>query len=365
MTKIKQRLMIIMGYLGAVIGAGFASGQEIVQFFVNYGDNGLKGAVLAGVLFAICGGILLYTAHANKVSNYQDILRNLLGDKIGKLTDLLLAVFLFMGISTMLSASGAIFYEHLYMPKILGILLVYVIIVILLVTGKKGLIASYNLLVPVKLVLLVIITGYAAFFVDLDQSDLYVAFVSPNTDRYWVIASLLYVAYNFSLAMVVLTEYRTVTEPGTSIKGAAWGGLILGVLVVIYYIALSKFMPMVTHYEVPMLYIAGNISLTTKLVYTLVLWVGILTTALANAYGFSQRISSLTGIKYRSCLIICMTLALPLSLKSFSALVAKVYPVFGILGMIILAALIYNSVKRMGQELYYYLIQLINRVKEV
>ncbi|MGI5920350.1 MAG: hypothetical protein ACOX6I_01225 [Syntrophomonadaceae bacterium] len=357
--------MLVMGYLGAVVGAGFASGQEIVQFFVNYGNSGIKGAFLTAGLFAACGGMLLYMAHSHQVSNYQDILRFILGQKTGKVVDIGLAVFLFLGISTMLSASGAIFYEHFYLPKGLGVFVTYLIIVILLATGKKGLIMSYNLLVPVKLMLLIAITGYAAFFFEARLPETYVAFLDPYRSNNWLLASLLYVAYNFSLAMVVLTEYQSVTTQKGSISGAIWGGLVLGLLVITYYLALNRFMPMITHYEVPMLFIAGNISLPAKWIYTGVLWVGILTTALANAYGFSQRISSLSGLNYGFCLIMCMTLALPLSMQSFSVLVNRVYPVFGALGLVILGSLVYKAVIQLGQELYYNIIQILKKTKEV
>jgi len=66
---------------------------------------------------------------------------------------------------------------------------------------------------------------------------------------------------------------------------------------------------------------------------------GILTTAIANAYGFAQRFSSLTGIAYGPCLALCMTLAIPVSSHSFSDLVGKIYPIFGILGVVIIGAL--------------------------
>ncbi len=353
MDRIKYRLMLIMGYLGAVIGAGFASGQEIVQFFVTYGSYGMKGALMAALLFAVCGGLLLYLAHMQRVANYQDMLGYLLGQKLGRVVDLLLAIFLFLGISTMLSASGAVFYEHLYLSKNLGILLAYVLIVILLVAGKKGLILSYNILVPVKIVLLLVISGYAAFFVEGSHLEAYTVSLGAEEASNWMIASLLYVAYNFALAMVVLTEYQTITNRRNGIVGAALGGLILGALVIMNYLSLSKFLPSVLHYEVPMLYVAGHISLTAKHIYTLVLWLGILTTAIANAYGFAQRFSRFTGLSYGVCLVLCMTMALPLSMQSFSSLVNKIYPLFGILGVSIIGALLYRAVKEMGGELYY------------
>lgn len=352
-ASIKTRLMLVMGYLGAVIGAGFASGQEIVQFFVSYGDGGFKGCILSTVLFALSGGLLLYLAHNNRVSNYQDLLACLMGEKTGRTLDFMLAIFLFLGISTMLSASGAVFHEHLYLPKEWGILLAYLFILVSILTGRKGLFYTYNILVPLKMVLLLIIAGYAAFGPGVNSDETYAAFSLPAEPNYWIVAALLYVAYNFSLAMVVLTEYQAISTRKDSMVGAAWGGVVLGVLIILNYFALTKFLPIILHYEVPMLYIAGHISSVTKIVYTAVLWVGILTTAIANAYGFAQRFASFAGISYGLCLFLCLTLALPVSLQSFSVLVGKVYPLFGILGVIILGTLLFKATKDISLEIYY------------
>lgn len=353
-----------MGYLGAIVGAGFASGQEIAQFFVNYGESGLKGAITATLLFSLCGALLIYSAHKIKSSNYQYILVHLLGRRMGRIIDLLLAVFLYLGISTMLSASGAVFYEHLYLPKNLGIFIAYGLVILMLLSGKRGLISSYNILVPVKVILLIIISGYAAFFVQPPQVESYTYFICPADEKYWLLASILYVAYNFSLAMVVLTGYQSISERKNGIIGAVCGGLLLGMLLIINYIALSKYLPAITHYQVPMLYVAGNISQISKYLYTIVLWVGILTTAIANAYGFVSRVSSFTGLGFTVSLLTCMTLALPVSMQSFSSLVSKVYPIFGIIGILIISSLLYKSIKDMIGELYYKLMSILSRIKE-
>ncbi len=340
-----------MGYLGAVVGAGFASGQEVVQFFVSYGIHGSKGCILAMLLFAVSGGLLMYMAHRHATSSYQDMLHVLMGEKFSKIIDLLMAVFLFLGLSMMLSASGAVFYEHLYQPKELGILMASVMVAIFLYTGKKGLIKSYNILVPAKIVLLLIITGYAALVVDGGRVEAYTVFLRPQEESRWLLSSILYVAYNFALAMVVLTEYQSIGSRRDGIWGAVWGGSLLGVLILFNYLALCKFLPVIMHYEVPMLYIAGFISPETKIVYTIILWVGILTTAIANAYGFAQRFSSFTSISYGLSLFITLILALPVSLQSFSALVSRVYPLFGLLGIIILIVLVAKTVKEIAFEI--------------
>lgn len=359
MKQLKIRLMLVMGYLGAVVGAGFASGQEIVQFFVTYGSYGLSGALAATLLFALMGGLLLYLAHRHRVSNYQDMLAKIVGEKLSPIIDLLLAVFLFLGISTMFSASGAVFYEHLYLPKNLGIFAAYIMVVISLLAGRQGMIYSYNLLVPVKLVLLLIITGYAALFInETPAAATYTAYMSSQASKLWGVSSLLYVAYNFALAMVVLTEYQSVGGRRDGITGAVWGGLLLGLLVVLNYLALSRFLPVVTHYQVPMLFVAGQISSTTKYIYTVVLWIGILTTAIANTYGFAQRMAKFSGLSYGICLVLCSTLALPLSMQSFSSLVGKIYPIFGILGLVILIGILWQAGKDILQRMYYNISQL-------
>ncbi|MBO8159666.1 MAG: hypothetical protein H0Z36_08930 [Thermosyntropha sp.] len=342
-----------MGYLGAIIGAGFASGQEIVQFFVVYGNYGLKGAVLSGAFFAIFGMMLFYIAHLKGISNYQAMLAYILGSKLGMIADFMLAIFLFLGTSTMLAASGAVFYEHLYLSKNLGIFLACFLVIFFLIMGRKGLFMSYNILVPVKILLLLAISGYAAFGIEARPVEAYTAFMFPQNMKFWFLSSLLYVAYNFALALVVLTEYQTVTSFHTGILGAGLGGIVLGVLIIFTYDALGRFLPSVMFYEVPMLYVSGNISRTVKYVYTAVLWVGILTTAIANVYGFAQRFAHFSGISYQICLVLCIALALPLSLQSFSSLVGVVYPLFGLLGMVILFALAYKTIKDIAEQIYY------------
>ena len=47
---LKKSIAIGMAFIGVVVGAGFASGQEAVQYFVAFGNWGLVGAVVGAVL---------------------------------------------------------------------------------------------------------------------------------------------------------------------------------------------------------------------------------------------------------------------------------------------------------------------------
>ncbi|MDD7183921.1 MAG: hypothetical protein PUH46_09635, partial [Peptostreptococcus porci] len=51
-----NKIMVFAGsYVATIIGSGFATGQEIMQFFSFYGLAGLMGAVVSLIIFAFLG----------------------------------------------------------------------------------------------------------------------------------------------------------------------------------------------------------------------------------------------------------------------------------------------------------------------
>ena len=51
----KQSIQIALAYMSVVIGGGFASGQEVLQFFTGYGLIGILGTLVSGLMFAFLG----------------------------------------------------------------------------------------------------------------------------------------------------------------------------------------------------------------------------------------------------------------------------------------------------------------------
>ena len=49
--SVPESVKAAMVIIGTVIGAGFASGQEVMRFFTGYGAKGLISIVLSGLLF--------------------------------------------------------------------------------------------------------------------------------------------------------------------------------------------------------------------------------------------------------------------------------------------------------------------------
>ena len=57
--RMRTVLMTALAFVGLVVGAGFSTGQEVIQYFISFGSIGIAGAVLSGVVMAVrwtCSG---------------------------------------------------------------------------------------------------------------------------------------------------------------------------------------------------------------------------------------------------------------------------------------------------------------------
>ena len=82
-----------------------------------------------------------------------------------------------------------------------------------------------------------------------------------------------------------------------------------------------------------MLQILSLVGEGYRKVYALILWIAIFTTALANGFGFVSKFSSKN--KFKASLILCLS-AIPLAKVGFANLVAIIYPIFGLMGVVIM-----------------------------
>ena len=55
----KKVLTVAMAYIAIAVGAGFASGQEVLQYFVGFGPWGLVGALAAAIVFSFAGFVVV------------------------------------------------------------------------------------------------------------------------------------------------------------------------------------------------------------------------------------------------------------------------------------------------------------------
>ncbi len=337
---------VAFSYAGAIVGAGFTSGQELMQFFVNLRSGHIPALILTTVLFAVFGWAALHLSRVYRSADYGSFLKCLLGSRAAQVFDGLISFFLLGTLGIMMSAAGAVFAEHLGGSFQIGVALLSFGIGLVLLSKVQGVFWLNTILMPAKFILVLIVGGLIMLspgFSFAGSSEAASLYAEPITQS-WFLASLLYVAYNLILGLAVLTSLGAVDlHPKLSWAGI-WGGLGLGVFAGIIVAVLADNWPAVTGYQVPMLFLAGQVHPGIGLVYTLVLGMGILTTGVACAYALTVRVQHWLKRSYNTTLLLILILALPLAPLGFARLVHIVYPLFGLAGIILLACLAWRTI---------------------
>ena len=77
----KKDLKIVYVIIGTLIGAGFASGQEIYQFFYAYGIFGLAGITISTILLSYAIYKVLKIVKTKQIKNYKQLLDQIVESK--------------------------------------------------------------------------------------------------------------------------------------------------------------------------------------------------------------------------------------------------------------------------------------------
>ena len=69
----KKYLSVAFAYVGVVIGAGLASGQDLLQYFLSFGAKGLIGIAALGVLNVVFGVVALQLGSYYRSGHHDEV----------------------------------------------------------------------------------------------------------------------------------------------------------------------------------------------------------------------------------------------------------------------------------------------------
>ena len=130
------------------------------------------------------------------------------------------------------------------------------------------------------------------------------------------------------------------------LAGNLLGGLGLGVFALLIFQILLPFQGQVSAWEVPVLVVAGLVHPSLQWCYFVVLWAAIISTAVVSCYGVATRLKG--RLAYRSALVMILGISLLFARCQFSSLVRLIYPLFGGVGVLLLAV---DAIQALRQRL--------------
>ena len=151
-------LKVVFVIIGTVIGAGFASGQEIFSFFFLYGIKGLIGILISSIIIGITIYKTIKIVHRNNIDNYRDFLNYFYKNKkINNITSIIVNIFILISFYIMIAGFGAYLQQELQLNSIIGSSVLAILCLILFKTNIKGLVKVNEILIPILIIIIILI----------------------------------------------------------------------------------------------------------------------------------------------------------------------------------------------------------------
>ena len=321
-------ISITLVIIGALIGAGFASGQEIFSFFYIYGKNGIYGILIMSILIGIFIYKSLKIIYQKQVYNYNDFLNLFIKNtKIRNVILWIVNVLLLVSFYIMVAGFGAYFEQEIGINRIIGSIVLNLLCVIVFFSNIKGVLKASNFIVPF-LIFFIFFIGIKNI-VQIRTIDFY------QMKNNWILSMLIYNSYNFILLMPVLISLKKQITKEKNIKKLSIlvTIIILILSISIFFLLLNANIKEIENQEMPIVYIISNYFNKYKKIYAFIVLASIFTTAISVGIGFLQNISKNSNSYPQFVLFMCIT-SLLMSNIGFSKLLNFIYPVFGYIGIL-------------------------------
>ena len=337
-------LKVAFLYMATIIGAGFASGQEIIQFFSMYYVGGFFGIILAGFLFAIVGYVVLNKVYSERINSYDEFLFPMTGYFLGRIMEFIVMLFMACIMCVMVAGLGNVLMELTGLAYRYCVAISAAACLIAIMTNIKGIVALSTFISPFLIVGVI----FVGFYI-LASKDTSVFSLSDKvrviTDN-WFFSAVLYVSYNTILSTVIMTRMLPYLKSRkVSVAGGILGGGMLCVTALVLNFALYFFYPHSIISEIPVLGIIQNGSKLLAHLYSIVLILAMFSSAVTAGYCLTDRISTKMKVNYKLVAAILCAVVIPLSSLGFSGLISTLYPVFGYLGLFLLFVILIQFFK--------------------
>lgn len=315
-------------YVGTVIGAGFATGKEIVEFFTQYGAFGTVGVAVSGALFTWGGARMMMMARALRASSYKQLNDYLFGKAASSVITLMMTIMIVGVTSVMLSGAGALFEEQLGLSKQMGMVITLGLVLAVMLYDIRGLFAVNVLIVPMMLLFSFFLFG--KMFIGEKWCN--ISFFPHQSWRAFF-SPLSYAAFNLAMAQTVLVPLATEIADERTVKwGAMLGGMLLTVILLSSHFVLLSF-PHVLHYDIPMAEIIRTFFAYFYWFYLIVIYSEIFTSIIGGVFGLRRQFYSFSPFLFLCVLFFTLYI---ISSFRYSSLLSFLYPLFGYISLLFL-----------------------------
>lgn len=340
---IKRAVGISMAFVGVLVGAGFASGQEAMQYFVSFGEMGLWGVLVAAVLTTITGIAVLQLGSYFQANEHTAVYNRVSGPITSKILDIGTLITLFsIGFVMFAGAGSNLAQQFDGLPIFVGALIMLLLVLLTGLLNVDKVTAVIGAITPVIIVLIVGVTGYTLLATDLDVTAAH-EYAVNNVDGplpNWWLSAMNYTGLNImcAVSMAIVIGGNILDNRAVGLGGVL-GGLTTLLLLALLVSSLFFVAPEVNGTDLPVLALINGINPALGYIMTFAIFGMIFNTAVGMFYAMAKRLTRDKPHLFYTVYVIACLIGFALSFVGFQSLVANVYPILGYIGILMIAVM--------------------------
>lgn len=337
----KKYLSVAFAYVGVIVGAGLASGQDLLQYFLAFGAKGLIGIVALGVLNVIFGVVALQLGSYFRSDNHDEVFERITHPVLRRVIDVVLIFSAFTMGFVMLAGAGANLQQQFGVPTWAGSLLCALLVILTAFLDFDRIMNVIGVFTPIIMIAIAVLAIYSLVTPHAGIAELNAAArnVTPALPNLWL-ATINYFALCVvgGIAMAFVLG-GSILRIGEARRAGRIGGVLIALVLGADALALYLNVDRSWDVNVPALEIARSIHPLFAFGYTLVIFALIYNTAFSLFYSTARRFSGGSTSRMRLVLIGVVAAGYAASFMGFKKLIGVMYPVIGWLGVVLLIIL--------------------------
>ena len=338
-----RTIKIGLALVGLLVGAGFATGKEVTQYFVSFGTMGVWGVLVAAITTAGAAIVAMTAGSFFLAEEHSSVFNRISHPIISKVMDAGATVTQFAIGFIMIAGAGAVVEQQWGIQPWIGALSLTIIIALVGLLDVDRVSTIIGGATPLIVVVIFIVFVWVLLNKP-DGSFTELAAIGAQNEspvQPWWLSALNYTGMTLATGIsMILVIGGDSANMQTAIRGGLLGGLIYSTMVVVEVIMLLLAAPLVLGSDVPILALTTHIAPWFSHFASVVVVFMVFNTALGMFYALGRRMTAKKPEAYRPVYLLGVLVGFGVSFVGFGDLVSVVFPILGWIGMVIVGALI-------------------------
>lgn len=347
-----RRTLVLAGSVVAYyMGSGYATGQEMLQYYTAYGVVSMISCVFYFFFFWYLNQNFIYAGHIGQYDGgMSQICQYFCGKYVGKFYDYFASFFCYLCYIVMCAGGGAVLSQQYGLPVWSGVALIALAALASTVFGLSKLIDVIGRIGPVLILLCLSVAVLGIIYGDnsiMEGSKMTQELDIMKAAPTWWQAIINNVGFAI---MWMIGFYGGMGKNEPNYKNAKYGNMIGLFVVALAFgvVTLSELsnIQLVWDSQIPLLEIINGINPTVAKVYAIVAFLGVYTTACPLLWTGVSRVSKEGTSKYK--IFICAGALIGFfiaTLLPFNRLVNIVYVINGYVGFVFFAFVVVKNIR--------------------